>query len=99
MSVQIEIPEEFQGNIVGELTRRKGMINNVESRGDGYCTVDAEVPLAKMFGYSTDLRSMTQGKGEFTMTYSRHAPLMADEAAAVAAKYKASLKDKDDEFA
>jgi len=97
MAVQIEIPEEFQGTVVSELTRRKGMIGNVESRGDGYCVIDADVPLSKMFGYATDLRSMTQGKGEFTMVYKTHMPMTPDEAEEVAKKYRASLKEKPEE--
>jgi elongation factor G len=97
MDVQIEIPEEHQGNVVGELTRRKGQVSNVESRGDGYTVIDAEVPLSKMFGYATDLRSMTQGKGEFTMTYRTHQPILdREEVQAIADKYKASRKDDDE---
>ncbi len=95
MGVQIEIPDEFQGSVVGEITRRKGMIANVESRGDGYCVVDADVPLSKMFGYATDLRSMTQGKGEFTMTYKSHMPMASEEAADVTKKYRATLSNKE----
>jgi len=97
MSVQIEIPEEFQGTVVGEITRRKGSIVNVDSRGDGYCVIDAEVALAKMFGYSTDLRSATQGKGEFTMTYKEHAPMTQEEAAVVSKAYQATLRADPDE--
>lgn len=60
-----------QGAIVGSVNRRKGMILNSEQQSDDV-VLYAEVPLNNMFGYSTELRSMTQGKGEFTMEYERH---------------------------
>ena len=69
--MQVRVPTEFQGTIIGDLNRRKGVIQNSDSEGDD-TVVQAMVPLSDMFGYSTALRSMTQGKGEFTMEYSRH---------------------------
>jgi len=74
MDVQITAPQEFQGAIVGNINRRKGVIQNTETEGDDV-VVHAHVPLNNMFGYSTDLRSMTQGKGEFTMEYLEHLPV------------------------
>jgi elongation factor G len=72
MKVSVECPSEFQGNVMGSLNQRRGMI--LSSAEDGvFTTVDAEVPLAQMFGYATDLRSLTQGKGEFSMEFSRYA--------------------------
>ena len=59
-------PNEFQGNIIGDINRRKGLIQNSEAEALDV-VVQAHVPLSDMFGYSTGLRSMTQGKGEFTM--------------------------------
>jgi len=71
MSVEVEIPNEFQGNTIAELNRRRGMIQSSES--DEISTVvRCDVPLQNMFGFSTDLRSSTQGKGEFTMEYKMH---------------------------
>ena len=65
MRVDVEAPEEFQGTIVGGLNKRKGVIHNTELKDEGsYVSVQADVPLAEMFGYSTELRSGTQGKGE-----------------------------------
>jgi elongation factor G len=65
MRVDVEAPEEFQGTIVGGLNKRKGVIQNTELKDEGtYVNVLADVPLAEMFGYSTELRSGTQGKGE-----------------------------------
>ena len=67
MRVEIEAPENFQGPIVGDLTVRRGIIEHTEQRSDGTTLVVGEVPLAETFGYATDLRSMTQGQGTFTM--------------------------------
>jgi len=72
MKLETSAPEEFQGNIMGQINQRRGIINGT-STIEGYVTVNAEVPLSEMFGYSTDLRSATQGKGEFTMEFSRYA--------------------------
>ncbi|MFW6114984.1 MAG: elongation factor G [Thermodesulfobacteriota bacterium] len=72
MKVSVECPSEFQGNVMSSLNQRRGLI--VSSTEDGvFTTVDAEVPLAEMFGYATALRSLTQGKAEFTMEFSRYA--------------------------
>jgi elongation factor G len=61
------------------INRRKGMIENVEALNSGFTQIKADVPLSRMFGYSTDLRSSTEGKGEFTMEYRTHAPVPRDE--------------------
>ena len=66
MKVEVEVPTEFRGNVTGDLSSRRGLIQSSELRGNDTVVV-AEVPLANMFGYSTDLRSMTQGKGIFSM--------------------------------
>ncbi|MEM5947053.1 elongation factor G [Spirochaetia bacterium 38H-sp] len=72
MKVAVEGPTEFQGNIFGSINQRRGII--LSSTEDGqFCRVEAEVPLSEMFGYSTTLRSLTQGKAEFTMEFSRYA--------------------------
>lgn len=77
MEVEVRAPTEFQGTVVGDINRRKGVIVNSEQEMDDVVIV-AEVPLNDMFGYSTILRSMTQGKGEFSMEYKRHAPVSPD---------------------
>jgi elongation factor G len=66
MKVEIECPEHFQGPITGDLISRRGMIVNTDMR-DGVTNILAEVPLAETFGYATDIRSMSQGQGTFTM--------------------------------
>jgi len=72
MRISVECPSEFQGNVMSSLNQRRGLI--VSSAEDGiFTTVEAEVPLAEMFGYATTLRSLTQGKAEFSMEFSRYA--------------------------
>jgi elongation factor G len=71
MKVVVEGPSEFQGNIMGSLNQRRGMIIG-SSEEANYTVVECEVPLAEMFGYSTNLRSLTQGKAEFTMEFSTY---------------------------
>ncbi len=73
MKLEVSAPEEFQGNVMGQVNQRRGIIQGT-SNNEGYVIVEAEVPLSTMFGYSTDLRSATQGKGEFTMEFSKYAP-------------------------
>jgi elongation factor G len=68
MKVEVEAPTEFRGSVTGDLSSRRGLIMSAEVRGAD-SVVTAEVPLATMFGYSTDLRSMTQGKGTFSMEF------------------------------
>ena len=72
MKLSVEGPAEFSGNILSTIMQRRGVVIG-STEEDGMCRVDAEVPLAEMFGYSTPLRSSTQGKAEFTMEFSRYA--------------------------
>jgi len=67
MKVEICVPEEYQGAVVGDIPTRRGMIINTESRGDGTMDIEAEIPLAETFGYADDLRSMTKGRDEHSM--------------------------------
>ena len=67
MKVEIETPEQFQGGIVGDLTSRRGIMEATDMQPDGSVKILCEVPLSETFGYATDLRSMTQGQGTFTM--------------------------------
>lgn len=71
MKVEVNVPEEYQGSAMGMLNQRRGIIQGSESQ-EGVCTVMAHVPLTEMFGFSTDLRSATQGKGEFTMEFAKY---------------------------
>ena len=72
MKLEISAPEEFQGVAIGQINQRRGVIVGANMDA-GYVVVEAEVPLSEMFGYSTDLRSVTQGKGEFSMEFLRYA--------------------------
>ncbi len=72
MKLEIEVPTAFQGTVAGELTSRRGMILSTEMQGST-AVIEGEVPLAETFGYSTDLRSMTQGQGTFTMEFAKYA--------------------------
>jgi elongation factor G len=69
MGIEVISPEEFTGDIVGNLSSRRGNIDGMEPRSVGTQAIRAHVPLAEMFGYATDLRSMTQGRGTFTMEF------------------------------
>ena len=86
MKVEIEAPVEFQGSVVGQVNQRRGVI--LETVSSDVVTVTAEVPLNSMFGYSTDLRSATQGKGNFTMEFAKYAPVPKQEQDEMIKKYK-----------
>jgi elongation factor G len=72
MKVEVVIPDEFTGSVVGDLSSRRGIIAGMEPRGQGATTVRASVPLGEMFGYATNIRNMTQGRGSFTMEFDRY---------------------------
>jgi elongation factor G len=74
MKLEVSAPEEFQGTVIGQVNQRRGVIMGTDN-DMGYVTVEAEVPLSEMFGYSTDLRSVTQGKGEFSMEFKKYQPV------------------------
>jgi elongation factor G len=91
MKVSVESPSEFQGNVMASLNQRRGLI--MSSAEDGvFTTIEAEVPLAEMFGYATALRSLTQGKAEFTMEFSRYAKVPASIEEELKLKYKERAK-------
>jgi elongation factor G len=96
MKVVVETPSEFSGGVLGGLMQRRAMI--IGSQEDGQLSrIEAEVPLAEMFGYSTTLRSSTQGKAEFTMEFSRYLPVpaaMAEELMKKEAAKKAAAAGK-----
>jgi elongation factor G len=71
MKVVVETPTEFQGNVMGILNQRRGMIVGTQDEGP-MTVVEAQIPLAEMFGFSTVLRSLTQGKAQFTMEFSSY---------------------------
>jgi elongation factor G len=94
MSVSVEGPTEFQGVIYKSLMQRRG--NVLGSTEDaGFARVDAEVPLAEMFGYSTDLRSATEGKAEFTMEFAKYSPAPREVTEELMKKYKSKMTEED----
>jgi elongation factor G len=91
MRIEIECPTQFQGTVVGDLTSRRGMVTSTEVSG-ATARIEGEVPLAETFGYSTDLRSMTQGQGTFTMEFARYRRLPASvEREVIAERKKATV--------
>lgn len=77
MSVEVQVPMEFQGSVLGSISKRRGSIVGTDSN-HGFAVFHAEVPLGEMFGYATELRSITQGKGEYSMEYLCHRPVTRD---------------------
>lgn len=86
MKVEVEAPVEFQGSVVGQVNQRRGVI--LETKSDENVTITAEVPLNSMFGYSTDLRSATQGKGQYTMEFAKYQPVPKQEQEEMVKKYR-----------
>ena len=85
MKVEVVTPEDFMGSVIGDLNRRRGIIQGMEEAPGGR-VVRAEVPLAEMFGYATDLRSMSEGRATYTMEFSRYAEAPAHVAQAIIKK-------------
>jgi YebC/PmpR family DNA-binding regulatory protein len=91
MSVEVETPEQFMGNVIGDLSGRRGVLHGQEDIA-GTMAIKAEVPLSDMFGYSTQLRSLTQGRATYTMEFKHYAEMPKQIAEAVISK----LTGKDD---
>ena len=72
MKVEVEMPDEYLGDVMGNINRRRGVLSGTELR-NGTQVIDAQIPLAEMFGYATDLRGLTQGRGNFNMEFSHYA--------------------------
>jgi len=91
MKIEIECPSQFQGPVVGNLTSRRGIVLTTEAHGPD-TRIEGEVPLAETFGYSTDLRSMTQGQGTFTLEFARYKRLPRNlEEEVIAERKKAAM--------
>jgi elongation factor G len=87
MKVEVEVPEDFIGNVIGDLIARRGQIES-QSTEQGLAKVTSKVPLATMFGYATDIRSKTQGRGIFTMEFSHYEEVPRSVAETIIAKSK-----------
>jgi elongation factor G len=77
MKLEVETPQEFQGVVLKTVIQRRGNVVGTTEEESGFCRVEAETPLAEMFGYVTELRSLTQGKAVFTMEFARYLPAPA----------------------
>lgn len=95
MTLEVNAPTDFQGAMIGGLNKRSGMIMSSDISDDGtQSCIKAEVPLGGMFGYSTELRSGTQGKGEFTMEYKDHSPVTKDLQEELVKKFLAAYAEE-----
>jgi elongation factor G len=91
MLMELELPEHFQGTVVGNISARRGIVMSTDMVG-GVTKIIAEVPLSETFGYSTDLRSMTQGQGTFTMELAKYRPVPSNIQTDIIAERKAELQ-------
>ena len=78
MKIEVTAPEEFTGDVMGDMSSRRGSIEGMEPRAGGVTAITAVVPLSEMFGYATDLRSTTQGRATFTMEFDHYEPVSDD---------------------
>jgi elongation factor G len=92
MMVEVVVPEEFMGEVIGNISARRGKVLGMETRPAAQA-IDARVPLAQMFGYATDLRSMTQGRATYTMQFSHYEPVPAAVAEGIVAKLDGKSDD------
>ncbi|MGH7926303.1 MAG: elongation factor G [Candidatus Binatia bacterium] len=93
MSVEVVVPEDFMGDVIGDINSRRGKVLGMDARPAAHA-IDARVPLAQMFGYATDLRSMTQGRATYTMQFSHYEPVPAAVAEGLIAKLAGKSDDK-----
>ncbi len=89
MQVNVEVPEDFLGDVIGDLNSRRGHVEAMNTE-EGIAKIDAKVPLAEMFGYATDIRSNTQGRGLFSMEFDSYGEVPRSVADPIIAKYKGS---------
>ena len=95
MKLEVEGPSEFQGAILKTIMQRRGQIIGTVDN-EGFTQVTADVPLSEMFGYSTDLRSSTQGKAEFSMEFNRYSPATAEVTKELKEKYSSKIPDEEE---
>ena len=95
MSVKVYTPAEFMGDITGHLNHKRGRIIGMNAE-DGMQVLEAEVPLAELSKYATELRSMTQGRGTFEMEFARYEVVTPNVAAEIINKFKATHKEEED---
>ncbi len=94
MKVEVETPEDYMGDIMGDLNRRRGMVQGMEDLPGGTKQIRAEVPLAEMFGYATQMRSMSQGRATYSMEFQKYAEIPKSVATEIISKFNS--KDEDE---
>jgi elongation factor G len=87
MKMEVVVPEQYMGDVIGDLNARRGRILGMSQRGNAQ-VIEADIPLATMFGYVTDLRSMTQGRGTSTMQFANYSPVPSAVQEEIVAKVK-----------
>ena len=96
MNVEVSVPAEYQSSIMGQLVKRRGTVTSTMTKA-GVFILTADVPLAAMFGYATELRGATQGLGEFSMEYKQHNPVSEFEVKDVIEAYQKRRQEKGDD--
>jgi len=96
MKLEVETPQEFQGAVLKTVIQRRGNVVGTTEEQSGFCRVEAEAPLAEMFGYVTELRSLTQGKASFTMEFARYLPAPASVQERLKEEYRARFESHGD---
>ena len=94
MKVEVETPEDYMGDIMGDLNRRRGMVQGMEDLPGGTKQIRAEVPLAEMFGYATQMRSMSQGRATYSMEFQKYAEIPKSVSESIISKF--NNKDEDE---
>jgi len=92
MKLEVVTPDEYVGNVIGDLNKRRGMPTGQDSRAGGAVAVQATVPLSEMFGYVTSLRTITSGRASSTMEFSHYAPAPKNIAEDIIDKAKGTVK-------
>jgi elongation factor G len=95
MKLAVESPGEFQGGVLKTIMQRRGTVIGTTEE-DVFCRIEAEVPLAELFGYATDLRSVTQGKAEFTLEFAKYAPVPSEVSKELIERFAKSRKGEDE---
>lgn len=97
MKVEVETPEDYMGDIMGDLNRRRGLVQGMDDLPGGTKAIRAEVPLSEMFGYATHMRSMSQGRATYSMEFAKYAETPRNVAEGIIAKFQSGGKKGDDE--
>lgn len=97
MKVEVETPEDYMGDIMGDLNRRRGMVQGMDDLPGGTKAIRAEVPLSEMFGYATSMRSMSQGRATYSMEFSKYAETPKNVAEGIISKFQSGGKKGDDD--